>query len=69
MTKETLERLLNDACELLTQLEYYADLEQVKKIDALFSEIYDSDDIEYEMSNMDADTEAQDWSKFGEHKI
>ena len=69
MTKQTLERLLNDACELLTQLEHYADFNQVKKIDALFNEIYYSDELDYEMSNMNADAEAQDWSKFGEQKI
>ena len=67
MTKEQLERLLNTACEIITDVEgvYFAtreDLDMQQRIDALFNEIKYSD-------HLDADMEAQDWSKFGKNKI
>lgn len=68
MKKEQLERLLNTACEIITDLEdfyfyHHKDDEGMKiRIDALFNEIKYSD-------KLDADTEAQDWDTFGEHKI
>ena len=63
MTKEQLERLLNEACELLIELEHaVVDEDQKKRIDALFNEIKYSNDL-------DADMEAQDWDEFGENKI
>lgn len=68
MNKKTLERLLNNACELLTELECYADTDQSQKIDALFDEIKYADEIDAEM-NKDADAEAQDWDTFGDSKI
>jgi len=49
MGKETLEKLLTNACELLTQLEHFANSEQLKKIDALFDEINYSDELDAEL--------------------
>lgn len=63
MTVHQLNRLLNEACDLLIELEHAAvDEDQKKRIDALFNEIKYSDDL-------DADMEAQDWDEFGKNKI
>lgn len=64
MTKKQLQRLLNEACELLIIFEdgNLANDEDKKRIDAIFNEIKYSD-------NLDADMEAQDWDSFGENKI
>lgn len=63
MKQEQLERLLNTACEIITELEdYVQDKEIASRIDALFNEIKYSADL-------DADMEAQDWDVFGDKKI
>lgn len=74
MNKQQLERLLNTACEIITDLEdiYYhycknnEDMspyeEMDSRIESLFNEIKYSDEL-------DADMEAQDWDTFGENKI
>lgn len=68
MQKEQLERLLNTACEIITDMEdfYFAwhprDSEMASRIDALFNEIKYSD-------KLDPDMEAQDWNTFGDKKI
>lgn len=68
MTKEQLEKLLNTACEIITDMEEFyfnmnpRDSEMAGRIDALFNEIKYSD-------TLDADMEAQDWDTFGEDKI
>tara|TARA_R100001244_G_scaffold112600_1_gene83339 strand:+ start:1218 stop:1439 length:222 start_codon:yes stop_codon:yes gene_type:complete len=59
-------RLLNDACEIITQLEHNATSEQVKEIDAMFNEIKYADHVDAEMK---ADAEAQDFDTFGTEKI
>jgi len=68
MTKETLERLLNEACELLIIFEdgNLANEDDKKRISAIFNEIKYSDKIDSEMR---ANEEAQDWDTFGENKI
>jgi len=68
MTKETLERLLNEACELLIIFEdgNIASLEDKARISSIFNEIKYADRIDQEM---DADGEAQDWNTFKENKI
>jgi hypothetical protein len=70
MKKETLERLLNNACELLIIFEdsNSATQEDKDKIDAIFNEIKYADRIDDEI-RMSADDEAQDFDTFGEHKI
>jgi hypothetical protein len=70
MKKETLERLLNNACELLIIFEDSgsATQEDKDKIDAIFNEIKYSERIDDEI-RMSADDEAQDFDTFGEHKI
>jgi hypothetical protein len=70
MKKETLERLLNNACELLIIFEDSgsATQEDKDKIDAIFNEIKYADSIDDEI-RMRADDEAQDFDTFGEHKI
>ena len=68
MTTETLERLLNEACELLIIFEdgnIATDADKAR-ISAIFSEIRYSDELDYDMK---ADAEAQDWDKFKENKI
>jgi len=68
MTKEQLEKLLNTACEIITDMEDFyfnmnpRDSEMANRIDTLFNEIKYSD-------TLDADMEAQDWDTFGEDKI
>lgn len=68
MTKETLERLLNEACELLIIFEdgNLANEDDKKRISAIFNEIKYSDKID---SEMQANEEAQDWDTFGKNKI
>jgi hypothetical protein len=66
MQKEQLERLLNTACEIITELEHNADEEQMKRIDAMFNEILYSDEIDRDMR---ADEQAQDWATFKQNKI
>lgn len=70
MTKETLERLLNEACELLIIFEdgNVANDEDKERISAIFNEIKYADKIDSEM-NLSANDEAQDWDTFGENKI
>jgi hypothetical protein len=68
MTKESLTRLLNEACELLIVFEDsdYATTEDKLRIAAIFDEIKYSDTIDEAMS---ADDEAQDWDTFKQEKI
>lgn len=68
MTKETLTRLLNEACELLIIFEDsdYSTTEDKVRIAAIFDEIKYSDELDQEMS---ADDEAQDWDTFKQEKI
>jgi hypothetical protein len=66
MQKEQLERLLNTACEIITELEHNADEGQMKRIDAMFNEILYSDEIDIDMR---ADEQAQDWATFKQNKI
>ena len=70
MTKETLERLLNEACELLIIFEdgNVANDEDKLRISAIFNEIKYADKVDSEM-NLSADDEAQDWDTFGENKV
>lgn len=64
MTKKQLQRLLNEACELLIIFEdgNVANDDDKRRIEAIFNEIKYSD-------RLDADMEAQDWDSFGENKI
>ena len=70
MKIETLERLLNNACELLIIFEDsgFATQEDKDKIDAIFNEIKYTESIDNEIK-MNADDEVQDFDTFGEHKI
>jgi hypothetical protein len=70
MQKETLERLLNNACELLIVFEDSdcATQEEMDKISAIFDEIKYAERIDEEF-RMSADDEAQDFDTFGEDKI
>lgn len=70
MTKLTIERLLNEACELLIifKNDNVASDEDKARITAIFNEIRYSDKIDSEM-NLSADFEVQDWDTFGENKI
>jgi len=70
MKKETLERLLNEACELLIIFEdgNVANDEDKLRISAIFDEIKYADKVDSEM-NLQADDEAQDWDTFNENKI
>jgi len=69
MNKEQLQRLLNTACEIITDMEYayfevtYGDVEMQSRIDTLFNEIAALGGIS------DPDGEAQDWDTFGDKKI
>ena len=78
MTKETLERLLNDACELLIIFEdgNVANDKDKLRISAIFDEIKYADEIDNELAltlseriGKEADDEAQDWDTFNENKI
>lgn len=68
MTKNTLERLLNEACELLIIFEdgNIVSAEDKVRIQAIFNEIKYSEEIDSEM-NLSADS--QDWDAFSENKI
>jgi len=55
MKKKQLNRLLNTACEIITELEHNADAEQQKIIDALFNEIKYSDELDEEMQKNQVD--------------
>jgi len=68
MTKESLIRLLNEACELLIVFEDsdYSTTEDKLRIAAIFDEIKYSDRIDEAMS---ADDESQDWDTFKQEKI
>jgi hypothetical protein len=70
MTKETLERLLNEACELLIVFEdsNASTSEDKLRIAAIFDEIKYSDRLELDEA-MSADDEAQDWNTFNKEKI
>jgi len=70
MKKETLERLLNEACELLIIFEdgNIANDNDKERINAIFNEIKYAEKIDSEMS-ISGDDEAQDWSVFGDNKI
>tara|TARA_R100000231_G_C5216688_1_gene132215 strand:+ start:250 stop:465 length:216 start_codon:yes stop_codon:yes gene_type:complete len=68
-SKIQLNRLLNTACELLMQLEYYADSKQQERINAWFDEINCEDDVDREIKDWKADMEAQDFDTFGKRKI
>lgn len=65
-----LEKLLNEACELLIIFEdgNIANDDDKKRINALFNEIKYNEELDSEM-NISADDEAQDWSVFGDNKI
>lgn len=76
MKTEQLNRLLNTACVIISALEHNADSDLQKEIDAFFSEIKYSDELDEEMNNLStlspsqqADIEAQDWDVFGRNKI
>ena len=60
--QEKLNIYLDRALDIIISLEEYASEETARDIEALFQEIKYSDDI-------DADMEAQDYDRFGEHKI
>jgi len=59
-------RLLNDACNIIIQLEHHADEQQMKSINIMFDEIKYADRLDDEMR---ADAEAQDYETFGDNKI
>lgn len=69
MEKETLNRLLNTACEIISALEGYADESLKKEIDVFFDEIVYSDKVDDEIKLLSADEEAQDYNTFGNYKI
>ena len=60
MDKDKIENLLNKACEIIMELEHYADKEQANRIEAIFNEILFSDELDAEMDRMRADFYAQD---------
>ena len=79
MEKNQLEKLLNEACELLIIFEdgNIANEEDRKRISAIFNEIKYADEIDNELvltiseryGKQSADDEAQDWDTFGNNKI
>jgi hypothetical protein len=81
MKIKQLQRLLNEACELLIILEdgNIASDEDKLRISAIFDEIKYADDIDDELAltysewndkhTMSADDEAQDYNVFGKDKI
>lgn len=79
MEKNQLEKLLNEACELLIIFEdgNIANEEDRKRISAIFNEIKYADEIDDELAltiserycKQSADDEAQDWDTFGNNKI
>lgn len=68
MNKETLKKLLHEACEILIIYEDSGNAPQeiLERIDALFNEIKYSDYLDSEIK---ADQEAQDWDTFNKNKI
>lgn len=70
MKKEILERLLNEACELLIIFEAgnIANENDKERINTLFNEIKYTEELDSEMLPS-ADDEAQDWNVFGHNKI
>ena len=62
MKKETLERLLNEACELLIIFEdgNTANDDDKKRINTLFNEIKYTEELDSEV-HISGDDEAQDW--------
>jgi hypothetical protein len=70
MNKETLERLLNEACELLIIFEdgNIVNENDKTRISAIFNEMKYADKIDSEIHFL-ADEETQDWDKFGKDKI
>lgn len=81
MTTENLERLLNEACQLLIIFENSNTCTEQDKnrISAIFNELKYADDIDDELaltytewlesSSYRADNEVQDWDMFGKDKI
>ena len=78
MNKVTLERLLNEACELLIIFEdsNLINNNNKSRINAIFTEIRYADEINDELAltlseriDKHPDDEAQDWNFFGTHKI
>lgn len=65
-----LEKLLNEACELLIIFEdgNIANDDDKKRINALFNEIKYAEELDSEVQ-ISGDDEAQDWSVFGDNKI
>lgn len=65
-----LEKLLNEACELLIIFEdgNIANDDDKKRINALFNEIKYNEELDSEVQ-ISGDDEAQDWSVFGDNKI
>jgi len=68
-TKEQLNRLLDEACDLLMALEDCASAELRTDIDAWFEEINREDDVDREWKDWQADMQAQDFDTFRERKI
>ena len=60
MEKDKIENLLNKACEIIMELEHYADKEQQNRIEAVFNEILFSDKLDEEMKQIESDFYAQD---------
>ena len=78
MNTEQLNRLLNRACEIISDLENFADATLQKEIELFFLEVVNSDELDDEMrlcseasaaANIAADLEAQDWDTFGMDKV
>jgi len=81
MTTENLEKLLNEACQLLIIFENSNTCTEKDKnrISAIFNELKYADNIDDELaltytewlewSSYKADNEIQDWDKFKENKI
>ena len=65
-----LERLLNEACELLIIFEdgNTANDDDKKRINTLFNEIKYTEELDSEV-HISGDDEAQDWDVFGDNKI
>lgn len=70
MKKETLERLLNEACELLIIFEdgNIVNEDDKTRISAIFNEIKYANKIDSEIHFL-ANKEVQDWDTFGKDKI
>lgn len=68
-TREQLNRLLDEACDLLMALEDCASAELREDIDAWFDEINENRYVVKECKDWKADLEAQEFDKFGKYKI